>query len=86
VTTLFNVDMQIVYAPQPIKCVEAVFLALYLTAGVPEVERIPLGFKTEIGGQVYQHIVLLVQHNGKFGAFGISRCPNLMNKDLTFDR
>lgn len=31
VTTLFDVDMQIVYAPQPIKCVEAVFLALYLT-------------------------------------------------------
>ncbi|CAK9874196.1 unnamed protein product [Sphagnum jensenii] len=82
---IMDTARMIVYAPQPIKCVEAVFLALYLTAGLPEVERIPLGFKTEIGGQVYQHIVLLVQHNGKFGAFGISRCPNLMNKDLTFD-
>lgn len=35
---------------------------------------------------MYQHIVLLVQHGGKWGAFGISRCPDLMNKDLIFDR
>lgn len=35
--------------------------------------------------KVYQHIVLLVQHGGKWGAFGISRCPDLMNKDLIFD-
>jgi hypothetical protein len=49
---IMDTARMIVYAPQPIKCVEAVFLALYLTAGLPEVERIPLGFKTEIGGQV----------------------------------
>ena len=36
--------------------------------------------------QVYQHIVLLVQHFGKFGAFGISRWPEFMSKDLKFDR
>lgn len=36
--------------------------------------------------QEYQHIVLLVQHEGKYGAFGISRCPDLMNKDLIFNR
>lgn len=36
--------------------------------------------------QVFQHIVLLVQYGGKFGAFGISRQADLMNKDLTFNR
>lgn len=35
---------------------------------------------------MFQHIVLLVQHNGKYGAFGISRCPDLMTKDVVFDR
>ncbi|KAG0573139.1 hypothetical protein KC19_VG152000 [Ceratodon purpureus] len=82
---IMDTARMIVYAPQPIKCVEAVFVALYLTAGLPDVERVPLGFKTELSGQVYQHIVLLVQHGSKWGAFGISRCPDLMNKDLMFD-
>jgi hypothetical protein len=36
--------------------------------------------------QVYQHIVLLVKHDDKFGAFGISRDANLMSKDVTFSR
>ena len=36
--------------------------------------------------QVYQHIVLLVQYFGKYGAFGISRWPAFMSKDLKFDR
>ncbi|OAE33039.1 hypothetical protein AXG93_1913s1410 [Marchantia polymorpha subsp. ruderalis] len=76
---------QIIYSPQPIKCVEAVFLALYLTAGIPDCDRTPLGFKTSLNGQVFQHIVLLVQYGGKFGAFGISRQADLMNKDLTFN-
>lgn len=75
----------IIHAPQPIKCVEAVFVAVYLTAGLVDVERVPLGFKTELHGQVYQHIVLLVHHGGKWGAFGISRCSDLMNKDLVFN-
>ncbi|KAG0629661.1 hypothetical protein M758_1G120200 [Ceratodon purpureus] len=75
----------IIYKPEPIKCVEAVFIALYLTAGLQSVERIPLGFKTQFANQVFQHVVLLVQYKGKYGAFGISRSPDLMNKDLCFD-
>eukprot|EP00249_Psilotum_nudum_P016414 c25813_g1_i2 orf=592-1242(-) len=74
-----------IYNPQPIKCVEAVFLALYLTAGMLDVERIPLGFKSELQGQVHQHIVLLVRSGGKYGAFGISRQHDLMNKELQFE-
>lgn len=45
-----------------------------------------IDIKLNLELQVYQHIVLLVQHGGKWGAFGISRCPDLMNKDLIFDR
>lgn len=38
----------------PIKCVEAVFLALLLTAGWKDLDRIPVGFKTCIAGHVYR--------------------------------
>ncbi|BBM96985.1 tubulinyl-Tyr carboxypeptidase [Marchantia polymorpha subsp. ruderalis] len=84
-TRIMDTARMIIYSPQPIKCVEAVFLALYLTAGIPDCDRTPLGFKTSLNGQVFQHIVLLVQYGGKFGAFGISRQADLMNKDLTFN-
>lgn len=42
----------IINAPQPIKCVEAVFVALLLTAGLPDVERFPLSFQTVLDDQV----------------------------------
>eukprot|EP00250_Pteridium_aquilinum_P028945 c38161_g1_i1 orf=150-623(+) len=70
---IMDTAKMMIYNPQPIKCVEAVFLALYLTAGIPDADRIPLGFKSELHGQVHQHIVLLVRYNSKYGAFGISR-------------
>ena len=38
----------------PIKCVEAVFLALLLTAGWKDLDRIPVGFKTCVAGHVYR--------------------------------
>ena len=38
----------------PIKCIEAVFLGMYLTCGWEELERIPVGFKSRAGGQVYR--------------------------------
>ena len=36
----------------PIKCVEAVFLALYLTSEMEDIERIPVGFKSSLNGHV----------------------------------
>ncbi|KAL3700421.1 hypothetical protein R1sor_018443 [Riccia sorocarpa] len=74
-TRIMDTARMIIYSPQPIKCVEAVFLALYLTAGILDCDRIPLGFKTSLRGQ----------YGGKFGAFGISRQPDLMTKDIIFD-
>merc|ERR1719230_942717 len=68
----------------PIQCVEAVFLACYLTAEMKEIERFPLSFKSSAGGQVFRHIVLAIEHNGKWGALGISRRDTLMYKELKF--
>ena len=69
----------------PIKCVEAVFLGLHLTMGWKEIDRIPVSFKTQVGGKhVHRHIVLLVRcrQSGTFGALGISRRNELACADL----
>ena len=39
----------------PIKCVEAVFLALLLTSSWHDLHRVPLGFKTRVGRRVYRY-------------------------------
>ena len=57
----------------PIKCVEAVFVATYLTQGVKELERIPMSFKSMVDGVTYKHIVLALKHNSKWGSVGLSR-------------
>mmetsp|Transcript_4511 Transcript_4511/g.10622 ORF Transcript_4511/g.10622 Transcript_4511/m.10622 type:complete len:308 (+) Transcript_4511:184-1107(+) len=67
----------------PIQCVEAVFIGLYLLDG-EDILSFPLSFKSRVAGQVYRHIVLVVVHAGKYGALGISRCPQLMDKKLKF--
>lgn len=38
----------------PIKCIEAVFLGLYLTCGWEDLQRVPVGFKSRVDGQVYR--------------------------------
>lgn len=60
----------------PIKCIEAVFLGLYLTSGWEGLDRIPLAFKSRAAGVSYRHIVLAVYDRAghKFGALGMSRC------------
>ena len=68
----------------PIQCVEAVFLACYLTAEMKEVERFPLSFKSNMGGRMFRHIVLAVEHQGQVGRAGISRRDTLMYKELKF--
>lgn len=74
----------------PIKCVEAVFVALYLTAGIDGLERVPLAFKTTVGKHTFRHIVLAVHHRDRkdgtsaYGALGISRRKELMFKELAY--
>jgi hypothetical protein len=70
----------------PIQCVEAVFIALYLTHDMHDVlTTYPLSFKSQVNGQVYRHIVLAVTTGNKqWGALGISRCDTLQYKPLTY--
>lgn len=47
----------------PIKCIEAVFICLYLTCGWVGVDRIPLSFKTSCRGQVYRCLEFFALRN-----------------------
>jgi len=51
----------------PIKCVEAVFVATYLTQGLKDLERVPLSFRSQVNGVTYKHIVLALKYNNKWG-------------------
>ena len=69
----------------PIKCVDAVFVAAYLTQGLRELDRVPMSFKSSVDGASYKHIVLALKHNGKWGSVGLSRRRELYFKELQFD-
>nr|CAB3267598.1 vasohibin-1-like [Phallusia mammillata] len=68
----------------PIKCLEAVIVAIYLTNCLPTVERFPIGFKSQFNGHHYYHVVLGIMYKGRFGALGISRRSDLMDKPLIY--
>ncbi|EFJ37010.1 hypothetical protein SELMODRAFT_6937, partial [Selaginella moellendorffii] len=76
---------QMIHSPQAIKCVEGVILAIYLTAGLQGVERLPVGFETEQDTKIHQHIILVVRNGKKFGAFGMSREADLAGREIEFD-
>ena len=76
---------QIIRAALPIQCVEAVFVASYLSATLYDVDRVPLSFKSKFKDGVHRHIVLAIRQNGKWGSLGISRRSTLMNKPIKFD-
>ncbi|KAJ3607063.1 hypothetical protein NHX12_026578 [Muraenolepis orangiensis] len=68
----------------PIKCLEAVILAIYLTNGLTSLERFPISFKTQFSGHCFHHVVLGVYCNGRYGALGMSRRRDLMDKPLAY--
>lgn len=71
----------------PIKCMEAVMLALHLTNNVAGLVRVPLRFKSRIEGKTFRHIVLAITGpavDHKFGALGLSRKPTLEYKAPVF--
>ncbi|KAM4690132.1 tubulinyl-Tyr carboxypeptidase 1 [Rhinophrynus dorsalis] len=68
----------------PIKCLEAVILAIYLTNSLTGLERFPISFKTQFSGGCFRHIVLGLHWGGHFGALGISRREDLMYKPLKY--
>ncbi|POM67812.1 Hypothetical protein PHPALM_16117 [Phytophthora palmivora] len=84
--SIANTAKEIIKEGLPIQCLEAVFLGAYLTAGMSNLERFPISFKTTAGSSTHRHIVLGIRHQQqKWGALGLSRCDKLMNKDLKFD-
>jgi hypothetical protein len=68
--------------PAPIKCVEGVALALALTAGLPGVDRLALGFRSRehSNGKKHRHVVLALRDcsSGGWAAAGMSRRPDLL--------
>ncbi|OWZ23504.1 hypothetical protein PHMEG_0001603 [Phytophthora megakarya] len=84
--SIANTAKEIIKEGLPIQCLEAVFLGAYLTAGLSNLERFPISFKTTAGTSTHRHIVLGIRHQQqKWGALGLSRCEKLMNKDVRFD-
>lgn len=82
---LMDVAKQIMRENLPMKCLEAVCCAQYLTRDWP-IMRFPLRFQTTVDNHVFWHVVMGIQlQNGKFGALGISRRPTLDYRDVTFD-
>lgn len=71
----------------PIKCIEAVFLGVYLTNILENVMRLPIAFRSEIEGHFFEHIVLGIrsEKTSKWGAIGLSRKDTLMFKPLKYD-
>jgi len=68
----------------PIRCVDAVFLAIYLTTGRQGMQRFPLSFRTRQNGKSFAHIVMAVKANELWGSLGISRRRTLGFKPLRF--
>ena len=97
--SIFDTANSIIQNSLPIQCLEATFVALYLSFGIPDLIVFPLGFKSRTANQSHKyllspslllsllcrHIVTAVKVNNKFGAFGLSRKETLGSKSLSFD-
>ena len=57
-TRLYQVAKDIMRNPLPIKCLEAVAVALYLTAPIQQIQRFSIRFKSQYGKTIHRHIVL----------------------------
>ncbi|XP_063804346.1 tubulinyl-Tyr carboxypeptidase 1 [Pseudophryne corroboree] len=83
-TGLMDLAKEMTKEALPIKCLEAVILAIYLTNNISGLERFPISFKTQFSGGCFRHIVLGLHWGGHFGAVGISRREDLMYKPLRY--
>uniref|UniRef100_A0A8C5QD68 Vasohibin 1 n=1 Tax=Leptobrachium leishanense TaxID=445787 RepID=A0A8C5QD68_9ANUR len=79
-TGLMDLAKEMTKEALPIKCLEAVILAIYLTNNISGLERFPISFKTQFSGGCFRHIVLGLHWGGRFGAIGMSRREDLMYK------
>lgn len=82
ISRLYDVAKDIIRNPLPIKCLEAVAVALYLTTPINSLERFTIRFKSQYGKDIHRHIVLGLYHNSQYGALGLSRRKCLMYKAM----
>ena len=83
---LAELARDIIKNPLPIKCLEAVIVAIYLTSSIDSLQRFAIRFKSRFQNKVHRHIVLgLYWHSQSFfGAIGLSRRSNLMDKPMKY--
>ena len=81
---VYKIAQDIIRIGLPIQCVEATFLGCHLTAGMKDIDRVPLSFKSKCQGSIHRHMVLAIRYGNKWGALGISRRSDLMYKDLKY--
>jgi len=84
ISHLYEIAKNIIINPLPVKCLEAVAVALYLTASIQNLDRFTIRFKSQFGDVVHRHIVLGLYHNSNYGAVGLSRRNTLMYKPLDY--
>ena len=56
----------------------------YLTNNIGGLDRFPISFKSVFQGSAHRHVVLGLHYNGRYGALGMSRRPDLMYKPLIY--
>lgn len=78
-----RIAKEVIRSSLPIRCVEATFMAAYLTTGLDGVTRFPVHFRSKFKNIVYKHLVLFIEYKGRFGALGLSRKEDLMYKPLS---
>ena len=84
ISGLMEIAKEIIKESLPIKCLEAVILSLYLTAGTKDLVRFVISFKSKLLTNVHRHVVLGLNYGSNYGALGMSRRKELMDKPLAF--
>ena len=84
ISGLMEIAREMIKYSLPIKCLEAVILSLFLTSGIPDLLRFAISFKSKFSTNVHRHVVLGLNHGSQYGAVGMSRRKELMDKPLHF--
>jgi len=82
---IFELGREICKQALPMKCLEAVVVASWLTLQIKELDRFMLAFKSQHHEEVYRHIVLVIRYKNEegrfvYGSLGLSRRDTLMWK------
>ena len=84
ISGLMEIAKEIIRDSLPIKCLEAVILSLFLTSGIQDLLRFTISFKSKFSTNIHRHVVLGLNHGSQYGAVGMSRRKELMDKPLHF--